>query len=204
MLSLNIMDSGLVAQAGSMQTHGLPNDIMYSLNPISVMVILPIFQTWIYPWLAKRKINFSAEHRIGVGLFCTALSMGYTTVVQHIIYTTGPCFNQPLKCLSGNIPNDVNVGIQTPTYVFLALGEILGIVAGMELAYSQAPPSMKSIVQALFQLFSALGSVLGVGVSFAAEDPNMVIVYGSITGLLIFTTFAFEFVVLVKGRHPSS
>ncbi|ORY59326.1 oligopeptide transporter [Pseudomassariella vexata] len=197
------MDSTLIAQAGTMQTHGLPNDIMYNLNPISVMVFLPFFQSWIYPTLAKRKINFSAEHRIGVGLFCAALAIGYTTGIQHLIYITGPCFSHPRKCLAGNMPNDVTVGLQTPPYVFLGWAEILAIVSGTELAYSRAPANMKSIVQALFNLFSALGSVLGVGVSFAAYDPNMVIVYGSITGLLLFVTFAFELAYLLRGKASS-
>lgn len=200
MLSINLMDSTLIAQAGTMQTHGLPNDIMYNLNPISVMVFLPFFQSWIYPTLSRRKIDFSPKHRISVGLFCAALAIGYTTGIQHLIYITGPCFNHPLKCLTGNIPNNVNIGLQTPTYVFLAWAEILAIVAGTELAYSLAPASMKSIVQAIYNLFSALGSVLGVGVSFAAYDPNMVIVYGSITGLLLFVTFAFEFATLVTKK----
>lgn len=203
MLSVNLMDSTLIAQAGTMQTHGLPNDIMYNLNPISVMVFLPFFQSWIYPTLAKMKINFSAEHRIGVGLFCAAIAIAYTTGIQHLIYITGPCFSHPLKCLAGNIPNDVSVGLQTPTYVFLAWAEILAIVSGTELAYSRAPASMKSIVQALFNLFSALGSLLGVGVSFAAYDPNMVIVYGSITALLFFVTFGFELAYLVRGKKGS-
>jgi POT family proton-dependent oligopeptide transporter len=198
MLCIDIMDSGLVAQAGSMQTHGLPNDIMYNLNPIAVMIILPFFQGWLYPFLAKRNINFSPQHRIGVGLLCAALAIGYTAGVQHLIYITGPCFTSPLKCLPDNRPNDVNIGIQTPTYVLLALGEILAIVAGTELAYNRAPENMKSIVQAVFLLFSAFGAVIGVGVSFAAEDPNMVIVYGSIAGLLAVVTVAFEFAVIRK------
>ena len=202
MLSINLMDSTLIAQAGTMQTHGLPNDIMYNLNPISVMVFLPVFQSWIYPALAKLKINFSAEHRIGVGLFCATLAIGYTTGIQHLVYSAGPCFSHPLKCLGGgNRPNDVSVGLQTPTYVFLGWAEILAIVAGTELAYSRAPSHMKSIVQALFNLFSALGSVLGGGVSFAAYDPNMVIVHGSITALLLFVTFGFELSYFVRKRH---
>lgn len=198
MLCIDIMDSGLVAQAGSMETHGLPNDIMYNLNPIAVMILLPFFQGWLYPFLAKRKINFSPQHRIGVGLFCAALAIGYTAGIQHLIYITGPCFTAPLKCLSGDIPNNVSVGIQTPTYVFLALGEILAIVAGTELAYTRAPDNMKSIVQAVFLLFSAFGAIIGVGVSFAAEDPNMVKVYSSIAGLLALVTVAFEFAVIRK------
>jgi len=133
-----------------------------------------------------------------VGLLCAALAIGYTTGIQHLIYITGPCFTSPLKCLPDNVPNDVNIGIQTPTYVLLALGEILAIVAGTELAYTRAPENMKSIVQAVFLLFSAFGAVIGVGVSFAAEDPNMVIVYGSIAGFLAVVTVAFEFVVIRK------
>ncbi|KAE8364009.1 POT family-domain-containing protein [Aspergillus caelatus] len=203
MLSINLMDSTLIAQAGTMQTNGLPNDIMYNLNPISVMVFLPFFQSWIYPTLAKKKINFSPEHRIGVGLFCATLAIAYATGIQHLIYATGPCFSRPLKCLPGNIPNDVSVGFQTPTYVFLGWAEILAIVAGTQLAYSRAPASMKSIVQALFNLFSALGSLLGGGVSFAAYDPNMVIVYGSITGLLLFVTLGFELSYFVRRKRSN-
>ncbi|KAI0136241.1 oligopeptide transporter [Xylariales sp. AK1849] len=204
MLSINLMGTTLIAQAGTMQTHGLPNDFMYNLNPISVIFFLPLFQSWIYPTLAKKKINFSPEHRIGVGLFCAALAIAYSTGIQHLIYMTGPCFSHPLKCLPGNVPNDISVGLQTPTYVFLGWAEILAIVSGTELAYSRAPASMKSIVQALFAFFSALGSLVGVGVSFAAYDPDMVIVYGSITGLLLFVTFSFEFAYLVRGRGKAS
>lgn len=184
-----------------MITHGLPNDIMYNLNPISVMIFLPIFQSWIYPTLAKLKINFSAQQRIVVGLFCAAMAIGYATGIQHLIYKAGPCFSHPLKCLAGkDKPNDISVGHQIPIYVFLGWAEILAIVAGTELAYSQAPVSMKSTVQALFNLFCALGSVFGVGVSFAAYDPNMVIVYGSITGFLVVATLGSEVAFLARRK----
>ena len=94
-LTINLMDTTLIAQAGTMQTHGLPNDILFSLNPISVLVFLPFFQNWNYPGIAKRKINFSPKYRIGVGLFCAALAIGYVAGIQHLIYVTGPCFNHP-------------------------------------------------------------------------------------------------------------
>ncbi|KAI1801104.1 oligopeptide transporter [Daldinia bambusicola] len=199
-LSINLMDTTLIAQAGSMQTHGLPNDILFSLNPISVLVFLPFFQNWIYPALAKRKIDFSPKHRVGAGLFCAALAIGYAAGIQHLIYVTGPCFDRPLKCLGGGIPNEVSVGAQTPTYAFLGWAEILAIVSGTELAYSRAPASMKSIVQALFNIFSALGSVLGIAVSFAAYDPNMVIVYGAITGMLLLASFGLEAAMFIRGK----
>lgn len=192
MLSINLMDSTLIAQAGEMETHGLPNDIMYNLNPISVMIILPFIQGWLYQFLNKHKIAFTMQQRIAVGLFFAAVSMGYSAGVQQIIYSAGPCFNHPLKCLSGDIPNEVNVGIQKPTYVFLGVAEILAIAAGTELAYTKAPASMKSIVQAIFMFFFALGAVLGVGVSFAAYNPHLVIVYSSIAALLLVATAAYQ------------
>jgi POT family proton-dependent oligopeptide transporter len=197
MLCIDIMDSGLVAQAGSMQTHGLPIDIMYNLNPISVMILLPLFQGWVYPLLARRKINFPPQHRIGVGLLCAALAIGYTAGIQHLIYTSGPCSSRPLKCLPGDIPNNVSVGIQH-RLTYFSLEEILVIVAGIEIAYTRAPESIKSIVQAVFLLSSALGAIIGISVSFATYNPNMVIVYSSITRLLALVTIAFEFAVIQK------
>ena len=164
------------------------------------MVFLPCFQTWIYPTLATLNINFSPEHYIGVGLFCATLSIVYTTGIQHLICSTGSCFNHPLKCLIGGIPNDISVGVQTPTYVFLVWAKFLAIVSGTELAYSRAPASPKSIVQAPFNSFSALSSVFGVGVSFASYDPNMVIVCGSITGLLLLCTLDSELSYLIRSK----
>lgn len=95
------------------------------------------------------------------------------------------------------------MGLQTPTYVFLGWAEILAIVAGTQLAYLRAPASIKSIVQALFNLFSALGSLFSGAVSFAAYDPNMVIVYGSVTGLPLFVTFAFELSYFVRRKDSN-
>jgi proton-dependent oligopeptide transporter, POT family len=124
MLSINLMDSTLVTQAGTMQTHGLPNDIMYNLNPISVMVFSSCPFSKLDLSHADQKENQllgRAPYRRGP-LLCP-LAIAYTTGIQHLIYMTGPCLSHSLKCFAGNIPNDVSVGLQTPTYVFLAWAE---------------------------------------------------------------------------------
>ncbi|KAF1957637.1 oligopeptide transporter [Byssothecium circinans] len=203
-LCIDLMGNNLVAQAGQMQTHGLPNDIMWNLNPISVMILLPCIQGGLVPFLSKRRIRFTPYHRIIIGLFCAAIAIGYTAGLQHIIYRSGPCFDHPLTCLP-NLPagpNHVNVGLQTPVYIFLALAEIFAIVAATELAYTQTPKSMKSIVQAIFILSGSLGSLMGIGLSFASRDPFMVAVYASVSGFMgvvacVFAVYALRF---VKGR----
>ncbi len=137
--------------------------------------------------------------------------MGYAAGVQALIYATGPCYSQPRHCARDGAgsaadapPNDVSVWLQTPTYVFFALCEILTLVAGLELAYLRAPPSMKSIVQAVFILFSAAGAVVGVGVSFVAADPNMHILYASLAGVMLATASGFLVFVLAKRRRRNS
>lgn len=181
-----------------MQTHSLPNDLMFALNPLSVMLLLPLIQTFLVPFLSKRRIPFTPYHRICAGLFCAAVALAYTAGLQSLIYAAPPCYERPLACGNSNIagPNDVNVGLQTPVYVFLALAEILALVAATELAYTQTPKSMKSIVQAVFILFGSLGSVLGVGVGFASRDPWMVAVYAALSGVMGLVAVGFTGVVV--------
>lgn len=44
-------------------------------------------------------------------------------------------------------PNSVNVLWQLPQYLVITMGEILFSVTGLEFSYSQASPSMKSVLQ---------------------------------------------------------
>lgn len=46
---------------------------------------------------------------------------------------------------------------QVPQYVILTTAEVIFSVSGLEFSYSQAPVSMKSVVQAIWHLTSAEG-----------------------------------------------
>lgn len=192
------MSNNLIAQAGTMQTHGLPNDIMFNVNAISVMALLPLIQGIVYPFLAKHSIPFPPLYRVVLGLFFAAGAIAYTTGVQSLIYNSSPCGKFAANCEE---ETGLSIWLQTPTYVLLALAEILAIVSGSELAYTRAPVSMKSIVQAIFILFGAGGAVLGVASSPAAKDPNMMIVYGVISGVMAVTTGVFGVVVWPRAKR---
>jgi POT family proton-dependent oligopeptide transporter len=184
------MINNFVSQAGTMDTHGIPNDIMQNIDPIAVIVFIPIIERFVYPYLRKIGIRFKPITRIFFGFMFAALAMAYAAIVQHIIYTSGPCYDQPLACPAsedGTIPNQVHVAIQTPAYVFIALSEIFASVTGLEYAYTKAPSNMKAFIMSVFLFTNAIGSAIGIALSSTSVDPKLMWMY---IGLAISTVIA--------------
>ncbi|CDO57154.1 hypothetical protein DV451_001245 [Geotrichum candidum] len=181
------MINNFVSQAGTMNTHGIPNDIMQNIDPIAVIIFIPIMERVIYPAFGKIGIRFKPITRIFLGFIFASLAMAYAAIVQHIIYSTGPCYDSPLSCPAsedGTIPNNVHVAVQTPAYFFVAISEIFASVTGLEYAYTKAPANMKSFIMSIFLLTNAGGSALGIAVSSTAVDPKLTWMY---TGLCVST-----------------
>jgi len=167
--------SNFVTQAGQMEAHGIPNDLMQNFDPISIIVFIPILETCVYPIMRRLKIPFRPITRIALGFIVASLAMMYAAIVQHLIYSAGPCYGQPL-CDASKIDgtaygNNVHIAIQTPAYVFIGVSEIFASVSGLEYAYTKAPPSMKSFVQSMYLLTNAFGSALAEALTPAAFDP---------------------------------
>lgn len=86
--------------------------------------------------------------------------MAFAAIVQRVIYNTAPCYDRPLTCQDDQIPNYVNLFLQTPIYFIFAVSEILGYVILAEYKYMKAPTDMKAMVQALGQQRLGLRLVL--------------------------------------------
>ena len=187
------MYNNLVSQAGQMNLHGVPNDMIQAFSGVACIIFGPIIQG-LYEVLAKRKIEFGPIARITAAFIFCGAGMGYAAGVQKLIYSSAPCYDTPFACdesAGGKIPNDVNVWVQMPVYVLLAIGEIFGFVTAFEYAYGKAPKDMKTVVQALTQLTACLASVLGMAISPAAKDPNMVIFYACLASAMGLTAVLF-------------
>ncbi|KAK9235939.1 POT family-domain-containing protein [Lipomyces kononenkoae] len=196
------MVNNFISQAGEMNTHGIPNDIMQNIDPLAIIIFIPIVDTFVYPYLRKVGIPFRPITRIFFGFLFAAIAMAYAAIVQHLIYTTGPCYEYPLACDASNggqIPNDVHVAIQTPAYFFIAMSEIFASVTGLEYAYTKAPSSMKSFVMSMFLLMNAFGSAIGIAISPTAKDPDMVWTYTSLAVVTLF--FGCLFFLLFRGYN---
>jgi POT family proton-dependent oligopeptide transporter len=90
---------------------------------------------------------------MATGFVMMSLSLAFAAMVQRVIYNTEPCYDCPLTCQGGQIPNYVNIFLQTLIYFILAVSEILGYVILAEYKYIKALTDMKAMVQALGQLW---------------------------------------------------
>lgn len=167
--------NNFVTQAGQMEGHGIPNDLMQNFDPISIIVFIPLLESLVYPLMRRLKIPFRPITRIALGFVVASLAMVYAAIMQHLIYSAGPCYEHP-GCAASEVDgtahgNHVHIAIQTPAYVFIGLSEIFASVSGLEYAYTKAPPSMKSFVQSMFLLTNAFGSALAEALTPAAFDP---------------------------------
>lgn len=57
-------------------------------------------------------------------------------------------------------PNSINMLLLLPQYVIMTMGEIMFSITGLEFSYSQAPVTMKSVMQACWLLTTAFGNLI--------------------------------------------
>ncbi|PHH83844.1 hypothetical protein CDD82_36 [Ophiocordyceps australis] len=180
--------TNFVTQAGQMQGHGMPNDFMQNFDPVSILIFTPILESIVYPILRRMGFELRPIARITIGFWLSALCLAYAAIVQHLIYSAGPCYEHPGNCPAGKdgdtkLPNNVHIAVQVPAYVFIGLAEIFISVTGLEYAYTKAPPSMKSFVQSIYLFTNAFGSALSEALVSVAVDPKYLWMY---TGVACF------------------
>ncbi|XP_023179498.1 peptide transporter family 1-like [Drosophila hydei] len=114
-------------------------------------------------------------------------------------------------------PNSMSMLWLIPQYVVMTLGEVMFSVTGLEFSYSQAPPSLKSLLQACWLLTVAFGNVIVVIIAelkFFDSQANEFFLFAGLMFLdmLIFMWFALYYVSydevaamhqrkLIKKRH---
>ena len=140
-----------VLQAGHLDLTLLPGLVLLPgqvqlANPALVLMLIPLLTTGIYPALQRRGLSPTPVRRLLTGLLLTALAFVVIALIQERIDAGG----QP------------SVWWQLLAYLLLTTGEVLVSVTGLEYAYTQAPPRLRSVITACWLLTVSLGN-LGVG-----------------------------------------
>lgn len=126
-LTYNQINNNLVSQAATMNTGGIPNEIVQNLNPFALIIGIPVFDLLIYPALRKAGINFSPIKKITAGFFVGALAMVSAAVLQQSIYNQSACGKYPSTCEVQSFV-DITVWAQTPAFVLVAVSEIFASI----------------------------------------------------------------------------
>lgn len=175
-LAYNQMTGNLTSQAATMELNGVPNDLIQNLNPISLVIFIPILDHFVYPGFRKMGFNFTPIKRMTVGFFFGAFSMVAAAVTQHYIYVKAPCGTNAgdADCIEANGPAPINVWVQVLPYVFIGLSEIFTNVTSYEYAFSKAPTNMRSLVMSVNLFMSAFASAIGQAFTSLSADPLLV------------------------------
>lgn len=165
-LCYNQMVNNLISQAATMWTGNVPNDIITNIDPLFLIITIPIMDSVVYPLLRRAGFPMRPILRISLGFFFAAVGMAYTAGIQQKIYD--------------NLPNLISAAYQIPSYIFIAFSEILASITGLEYAYKKAPQSMKSIVMSLFLFSSCVSSILSFALVSVSVDPKLTWMYTGI------------------------
>jgi len=179
-ISYNQITSNLVNQASYMYTGNTPNDLLGKLDPIAIIIVIPVMDRIIYPGLRRFGIIVRPIQRITLGFFFAAAAMVYAAVLQHAINQKNPCGKFGNECKLGVAP--ISVWIQAPAYILIGTAEIFTSITGLEYAYTKAPLRMKSVVFAIYFLTTAVSNAISLALAPVSVDPFVLYNYVGCAG----------------------
>ncbi|RAQ68142.1 oligopeptide transporter [Aspergillus flavus] len=182
LLAYGQMTNNLTSQAATMELHGVPNDIIMNLNPVTLIIFIPIMDQVVYPGIQRLGVQFTPLKRMYAGYMLAAIPMVSAAVIQHYIYQTGKCGKYPGE-KSCKTPAPINVWVQAVPYVLIAFSEIFTSITGYEYAFTKAPKNMKSLVQSIYLFMHAFSSAIQQGLTLLSTDPLLVWNYGFVAVL---------------------
>lgn len=132
----------------------LPDQVQ-ALNPIFVLILVPLFASYVYPAINK-VFKLSALRKISIGFFICALSF---TIVGFM----------EVALQSGK---EISILWQCLAYLVLTISEVMVYGTGLEFSYTQAPSNMKSLIMGFFLLSVSLGSLFTAGLNWFIQNPD--------------------------------
>jgi POT family proton-dependent oligopeptide transporter len=160
----------------------LPSQIQ-AVNPLLIMLLVPIFSYFIYP-LLSRFFVLTALRKMTIGLFVTVIAFAIPSVIQ-------------MQLDQGFVPH---ISLQLLAYLLLTSAEVMVSITCLEFSYTQAPKTMKSFVMAFYFLSVAIGNLFTSAVNFFIQNENGTSklaganYFWFFTGLMLLTALFFSFV----------
>jgi len=160
---------------GSATINLLPAQIS-ALNPLMVMMIIPLLNVLVYKPLERMGKPLKPLARIAIGLFLSAFAFAAVAMLQARIEVAGH--------------GQVHVLWQVIPYFIMTTSEVLVSVTGLEFAYTQAPRAMKSTIMGFWLLCVTFGNIL---VAFLAplQMLSLATFFWTFAGLMVVAALLF-------------
>ncbi|KAJ6641535.1 Peptide transporter family 1 [Pseudolycoriella hygida] len=131
-----------VRMNGDIGFYDVKPDQLGVLNPLLVLLLIPVFEYVINPLLAKAGIR-TALQKVTVGGICGGMSFVVSAIVESQI---------EYKYL--------HMGWLVPQFLLMAVGETFVTIPLMHFSYAEAPSSMKTVLQSLRMLSIGIGNLI--------------------------------------------
>lgn len=133
-------------------------DQIAALNPVLIIILVPLMDRIVYR-IVNKCYTLKPLRKISLGMLFTFASFILSAILQFFIEM---------------YPNQVHVTLQIPQYILLGIAEVLVSVTALEFSYSQAPKSMKSVMQSVYLLTVAGGNIVVMVVALVDIIPKTV------------------------------
>ena len=119
---------------------------MQSVNPVLVMLLVPLLTLLVYPRIGRWAAPL---HRMSAGMFLGALAYLAVAAIQSRIEAGA----------------QLSILLQLAPYLILTTAEVLISTTGLEFAFREAAPEMKSTIMSFWLLTIAFGNLIVVGIT---------------------------------------
>lgn len=173
----NSTDSSIPVDINS-NNFSVPAAWLSLFDIIFVILLIPVIDRLIHPWLQRRGYSVTMMKRILIGMAYAVLAIVIAGIVEYFRYQKywdnswvsenvtekSCCYSMISQNIGVHEPYNasrLSIFYQIPQYSLIGVSEIFVSIAGLEFANMVAPRSMKSSLMGLFYFFSGLGSFLG-------------------------------------------
>ncbi len=163
----------------------LPSQVQ-SVNPILIMIFIPLFSYLVYPAVNKY-FRLNSMRKISIGLFLTVIAFLIPAWIEN-------------RIAAGLKPG---IEWQLLAYVLITAAEVLVSITCLEFAYTQAPKKLKSVIMALFLLSISMGNAFTslVNLYIQKEDGTSILegadYYLFFAGVMLVTSILFIIVAVI-------